>query len=359
MKIVKTPSGSFRTVLYIGTDITSGKKIYKTITAKTKPLLKAKVNEIQLEYSDSTVDSDSFYMAATQFMENKKPTVSENTYKDYKSRLRTLTALDKDFVDKSVANISASDIQKIVNTLLSEHTMTYIKGRERKPTEHKEKPLSAKTVWNYWGFINSVLKANGRTIKAPSMPQKQLPDIYVPTDTEMQIILSHAEGELLTCIKLAAFGPLREGEICALQTSDIKGNVIHVHRDIVYHDGGGYSTKSTAKTSRSNRYIEMPDDLIKEIMDRGYVTHYSPKMLRYEFKKLLSKCEVHDFRFHDLRHYCASTLHAQGLPDAYVMKRGGWATDATLKSVYRHTLADQDKIFTEMALNHFKNLQNV
>jgi len=44
------------------------------------------------------------------------------------------------------------------------------------------------------------------------------------------------------------------------------------------------------------------------------------------------------FRFHDLRHYQASILHAMGVPDKYIMERGGWKTDSTLKNIYQHTM---------------------
>ena len=47
------------------------------------------------------------------------------------------------------------------------------------------------------------------------------------------------------------------------------------------------------------------------------------------------------FRFHDLRHYQASILHAMGVPDKYIMERGGWKTDSTLKNIYQHTMSDK------------------
>ncbi len=46
------------------------------------------------------------------------------------------------------------------------------------------------------------------------------------------------------------------------------------------------------------------------------------------------------FRFHDLGHYYASTLHAIGIPDPYIMERCGWGNDAVRKDVYRHTTGD-------------------
>ena len=44
------------------------------------------------------------------------------------------------------------------------------------------------------------------------------------------------------------------------------------------------------------------------------------------------------FRFHDLRHYCASIMHAIGIPDQYIMSRGGWSSDNVMKAVYRNVI---------------------
>lgn len=61
------------------------------------------------------------------------------------------------------------------------------------------------------------------------------------------------------------------------------------------------------------------------------------------FKKALDRSGLPHFRFHDLRHYQASILHAMGVPDKYIMERGGWKTDSTLKNIYQHTMSDKRK----------------
>ena len=62
------------------------------------------------------------------------------------------------------------------------------------------------------------------------------------------------------------------------------------------------------------------------------------------------------FRFHDLRHYCASIQHAMGIPDAYIMQRGGWGSDTVLKNVYRHALKDKSDEMNDLANEHFSKL---
>ena len=68
-----------------------------------------------------------------------------------------------------------------------------------------------------------------------------------------------------------------------------------------------------------------------------------------------TKLGIERFRFHDLRHYSASIMHAIGIPDQYIMERGGWATDATLKKVYRHALQDKNQEMINKANDYFSS----
>jgi len=81
-------------------------------------------------------------------------------------------------------------------------------------------------------------------------------------------------------------------------------------------------------------------------------------MITSRFEHILKKAGVPHFRFHDCRHYCASILHALGVPDAYVMERGGWASDTTLKNVYRHALEDQKGKMNQKANSYFESMRH-
>ena len=63
-----------------------------------------------------------------------------------------------------------------------------------------------------------------------------------------------------------------------------------------------------------------------------------------------------DFTLHSLRHYYVSIAHVLGIPDAYVMKMGGWKTDHVMKRVYRTTLSDVEKQEQEKINAHFSEL---
>ena len=72
----------------------------------------------------------------------------------------------------------------------------------------------------------------------------------------------------------------------------------------------------------------------------------------------MERAGIPHFRFHDLRHYCASVQHALGVPDAYIMQRGGWGNDRVLKEVYRHTLKDKVSEMDDKANNYFESMQH-
>ena len=62
------------------------------------------------------------------------------------------------------------------------------------------------------------------------------------------------------------------------------------------------------------------------------------------------------FRFHDLRHYSASIMHAIGVPDVYIMERGGWKSDHVMKRIYRNSIDDEKRRQTKLINGYFSGL---
>ena len=157
-------------------------------------------------------------------------------------------------------------------------------------------------------------------------------------------------------VLLAAFGPMRRGEICALDSDHIKGNIVHVEYSIALNENNEW-VKKRPKSYAGDRYIAFPDFVIDKLSDKkGSITDLNPAMISNRFKRILQRHNIPDFRFHDLRHYSASLLHAMDVPDQYIMQRGGWGSDTVLKQVYRHVLEEETKKQNDRINERFSEL---
>ena len=163
---------------------------------------------------------------------------------------------------------------------------------------------------------------------------------------------------MMIAVLLAAFGPLRRSEICGLEDTDFNGNIAHIQRAVVLDENKQWVDKTT-KSVAGNRFVPFPDFVIDQIKDRnGRIVHLKPNQISDRFIDIVARSGLPHFRFHDLRHYCASIQHALGIPDAYIMQRGGWGSDTVLKQVYRHALSDKSEEMSDIANKHFSELCN-
>ena len=176
-------------------------------------------------------------------------------------------------------------------------------------------------------------------------------------DDDIKKLLKAAEGTPLEVpILLAAFGPMRRGEICALTSDDIDGNVITVNKDLV-KDSDGKWVLSSPKTFGSYRKIEYPDFVIKKLQGiDGPIVTMTPNAITSAFIKLLKRNDLPKYRFHDLRHYAVSSLHAINVPDKYIMARGGWSSTYTMHQVYNHILKSAAEKLDDKISAHFSSV---
>ena len=164
--------------------------------------------------------------------------------------------------------------------------------------------------------------------------------------------------ELEIAVLLAAFGTLRRGEICALTDQDIHGDYITVNKAYVRDEHNEWVLKEP-KTFSSNRTIELPHFVIEKMSGiSGQIIKVHPDALSERFRRAIRSSGLQKFRFHDLRHYSASILHAIGVPDQYIMQRGGWASDHVMKAVYRNTIDEETTKQNAKIISHFEGMQH-
>lgn len=217
---------------------------------------------------------------------------------------------------------------------------------------------SPKTVRNAYALlVASVSMFSPRQYRV-TLPQKKPADLHIPTDAQVKQLLDAADHDLKIAVALAAIGTCRAGEVCALKYADVSKTDVHVHSDMIRDSKNKWIIKDIPKTSSSDRYIPLPPKVIKMI-GKGepdqFIYGKSPSALEHSFDRLRKKVGI-DCRFHDLRHYAISIMHALGIPDQYIQERSGHKTAAVLRNIYRHALSDQSKKFAQKANTHFSSL---
>lgn len=324
-KAKKTKAGSWRIQLYLGRD-PAGKQIIKSITAPTKREAEAKALEYKAR--GAVPSRDTVQSAIAEYISNREAILSPASIRNYKAAER---ALLKRFPVLMATKVDAVDDRK-AQQLINELSKVY-------------KPSSINL---YYELFEMSMRARGITFKTCTKPAAGKRDAHIPTVEEAKEILKAAQGTNLYIPMLCAACGMRAGEICALTPEDITGNIVHIHKARVAGPDGKYQIKGP-KTSSSDRYIKIPMELADMIREKGYAAKIRPDSLSSEHKIFLARHGFPHFRLHDWRHYMASSLHAIGCSDAFIMAQGGWSSDFTMKRVYRHLMEDSAAAMAEKA----------
>lgn len=331
----KLPSGNWRVNLFVGRD-ESGKRKYKSFTASNKKTAEYMAAEYAaMHKGKSEIENITVGEAIDRYIDSKSNVLSPATVRGYRRYRKNY-------------------LQDIINVRLPALTNEII----QKEINREAKLHSAKTVKNMYGLFSAAMGAYNENLALRiTLPQKTKSEINVPSDDSIKELLKCIKGsELEKAVLLSAFGSMRRSEIAPLTSDDICGNIIEVNKAMVYNDKNEWVLKSP-KTFSSYRKIEYPEFVIR-LFDgiEGRLINMNPNQITGAFSCALKKHNLPHIRFHDLRHYQASILHALGVPDIYIMERGGWKSRYTLDKVYKHVMDDKMQASTAVAINHFTNL---
>ena len=329
------PSGSIRIQRKVGTN-PDGSRIVKSFTGATRSEAEFKYREFMakggVKAPRLTVAS-----ALERYIDSKEPVLSPSTILNYRrvaARYVVNTAL------------GYTDVSALTNTELQLWISDLAPGR------------SPKTVRNAYTLVKSAVEMFSPDFRFKvTLPAPRKVELYCPSDQDVRRLLDTVtDRDLRIAILLAAFGPLRRSEICALTSDDIQGNTITVSKAKVQNTNKEWEVKGT-KTYGSYRRIEMPESVIEELKGiEGKIIQCTPSALSDRWQRAISEADCPRFRFHDLRHYAASIMHAIGVPDQYIMQRGGWATDSVMKRVYRNVIDIEGAKQTKRIKEHFNEL---
>lgn len=315
MKIEKLPSGSYR-----------ARKMYKgetyTVIFDGKPTQKEVMLKMaeKLEKAQERHVSMTFKTAAEKYIESKRNILSPSTIRGYTGIIKKLSS---SFLEKSIYDITSMNVQQEINRM--------------------SKESSPKTVSNRHGFISAVLGMFCPNLKLnTTLPQKAKHEPYIPSAEDIKKILEYAsDTQYKIPIILACYG-MRRSEICALTPEDIDGDIVRINKALVPDEKGEWIVKTT-KTISSTREIIIPVETAEKIVSQGYVYKGAPDGITAFLYRAQDELSIPRFSVHKLRHYFASKMSALGVPDADIMKMGGWETDYVMKSVYRHSMMEKEE----------------
>lgn len=313
MKIEKLPSGSYRVRK------THNKKTY-TLIFDNKPtqseVTKAMSNMIS---KNIVTDNTTFRACAEKYVENKRNVLSPSSIRDY---VTMCDRLSQWFVDMKIGLIEQKHLNQLVNELAA----------NRKP----------KTVSNMHGFVSAVLGVYRPDLNISTrLPQKVKNEPYIPTDNDVKAVLDKVKDtEFEIPFILACYG-MRRSEICALQVEDIEGDIVHINKGLVETENNEWVVKTT-KTTESTRDIVIPMNVAEKIRNQGYVYKGFPGSISNRLSEIEKELGIPHFSLHKLRHYFASKLSSMNVPEADILKLGGWETDHVMKRVYRHSMLEKE-----------------
>lgn len=310
MKIEKLPSGKYRV-----------RKMYKgqtyTVLFDVKPTQKDALQAISaaLETAKEKHIGMTFKDAAEKYISVKKNVLSPSTIREYQGSIKRLS---ESFTSKRLSDITPLDVQKEINDI--------------------SKGKSPKTVRNYYGFISAVLGMfRPNMILNTTLPQKVKAEPYIPTEDDVKLIIKEIEGSMFeVAILLACYG-LRRSEILALTLDDLDGNTITINKALVKNEKGEWVVKTT-KTTESARSVVISPILADKIRSQGFIYKGFPNSISKHLNNVQDRLGIPRFSIHKLRHYFASKMSDLGVPEADILKMGGWNSDHVMKTVYRHSM---------------------
>ena len=368
--------------VYIGTDVKTGKRITKTITAKTLKSLDRKIieNKIQFEKSGSTIKEtisiDNFENLAEVWFSNFKTWVSsQNTINRVRGYLDTY--IIPQFGDYKPEQIEPADVQLWVNKLARRAKKSVDSGVKRaKKGSAKDFGAMAHKVSDIFdfGITNCGLANNpAKAIKIPPKPKANKQRVMVLHDDDLKQWLSYLETLPNTranrrfkviCSTLLA-SALRINELLALEITDLDfdTNEIIVNKTLMWKSAnrklglkGQMICKPTPKTDAGNRRVAVPSSIIEELrnfheeMESYFRKHDLPSSTlifptiygnymcdrneRATLKKRLSALGLPDYGFHLFRHTHASMMLNSGTNWKELQHRMGHKSITTTMDTY-------------------------
>lgn len=361
----------------------------KDIYARTVKELEAKIKNIKNDLDNNIKDNKIYFAECykdwlfnNHFMKLKLST--KNTYESfYRNHIK-----DSMLSDIRIKDLCVSDIQKYYSGLIKKGVSPYT-------VEQIHRLINPFIRYLYDN--NMILKDFGRAIQLPKEDEKtklkRMKKIHPFTKEEQKKFISVIKDNQYEELYLTAlYSGLRMGELLALTWGDINFNecYIDVNKNMseaseVSEEGRGEGKIiiQTPKTLGSIRKVIVPGLLIEVLKhykekqkDNIYIhtTRYennnlvfcnrygkyiNQAQLRKNFKKVIESINIHDKKFHDLRHTYATRLFELGENPKVVQKLLGHSNISITLDTYTYVLGEVEAQAISKLNNLFDEFKGV
>lgn len=345
----KLPSGNYRCRATI-TDA-DGNRITMSFTAETarKAETLAKMwQEGMLEKEKATsANGISVGEALDNYIETCRCAgMSPATIRGYSSSRRNAFGIIE---EKHIRRLTVQDVQKQINT--------------------RSKTCTPKTIRNEVNLLHAALKANGvkMDFDALRIPKTERKEMEIPSDEQIRQLLDalYDDDDMFIAVMLAAVMGLRRSEICALTWGDMittnDKTVLNISKALVLSDDKDFVVKQP-KTTAGMRQLPVPTSVRSELLRRRSlkknIVSISPNVVTDRYEAIREKLNIPG-RFHDLRHYHASVMIREGVPEKYIVTDMGHASFDMVRRVYGHVMGEKQAEINAMMDAHADNLMNI
>lgn len=293
-----------------------GKRYCKTFDKKP---LKKDIDDWVADIRNTSVTlqnapKTSFMKCAREYLSIKENVLSPSTLRSYDAYLRTMPT---EFTEKNMRDIDQIAIQKLVNDM--------------------SVSKSPKTIRNYHAFISAVMSMFMPNMRLnTTLPQKVKDEPYIPTSDEVKKVMEQATIEKYRILFMLGCYGLRRSEAICISADDLDGNILHINKALVLGMDGQWEMKSN-KTYESTRDVPISSDLADDIRKIGKVYDGHPSKILIYLNRCQDKAGVPHFKFHALRHFFVTELSQANVPEADILKLGGYSTPNVMKQIYRHS----------------------
>lgn len=327
-----------------------GRRVRRSVTGRTKEECRDKASEVRRRHrlEQPTVTSEERlddYLE--RWLKLREPYVRPKTIAGYRTAVGNITPI---LGSTRLCDLTPQKVERMMQSLTA-------RGLAPRTANLARVVLGASLKD---AMRSNLLTTNAAALARPlPSPRKEIEPM---SPQEVQALLAGTSGRLHDMILVSLWLGLRQGELLGLQWADIEEGAITV-RHSLKRSGQEYRLEPT-KTGRQRvlpivepvrqalerqrERIEagrQRDDWIEIAgFDLVFRTHHGRPLygseVTKEFQGTLAKLGLPKYRWHDLRHTCATFLLAQGVELRVIQELLGHSSVATTANIYTHVKLD-------------------